>query len=64
MKEKKSTHGGTRPNQTGRPPIPIDQKKTTISFYITPANLKFISEQPEGRSGYLNALIEKARGEN
>lgn len=31
----KSPHGGPRPNQTGRPPVPEDQKLHPHSVYLT-----------------------------
>lgn len=62
MKENKSTHGGRRPNQTGRPPKPPDERRTRYTFRITPKNLSYLNSKPAGeRSEFINLLIESAQ---
>lgn len=60
--KQKSTHGGRRPNQTGRPPKPPDERRTRYTFRITPENLSYLQTKPAGeRSEFLNRLISSAQ---
>lgn len=60
--KQKLAHGGRRPNQTGRPPKPPDERRTRYTFRITPENLNYLQTKPAGeRSEFLNRMIESAQ---
>lgn len=61
MTEKKNTHGGRRPNQTGRPRIPEDQKKITLPIYVPAWIVEAVGGKAEAKRIAAEAIVSHAK---
>lgn len=57
----KLTWGGKRVNQTGRPKLPDNVKRTYTTMRIKPETKKFLESDPDGQGKCVDKLVIRAK---
>ena len=61
VKGKSGRKEGFKNPNAGRPSKKLEEKKVTISLRIKPENYKWLSENIENKSSYIDDLLDKER---